>query len=186
MRGLWKEDLVMTTEQRLALAFICIAWAAIFGLSGCNTGCGPGSGSCIGIGEPQPEPTCAELVTDECVDEVVAEFCPDAEVVTVEVPVDGPTHCVLEGDLCWRGQYLNGAWKYVQYPCDLQPTPECPDVDVVEPDEGEDTCDLTVPVGHRPIECRGKGHAALDCTEICRFTPNGSRICETHCNTRTA
>jgi len=33
---------------------------------------------------------------------------------------------------------------------------ECEEPDVVETDTDE--CDITVPVGHRPIECRGKGH----------------------------
>jgi hypothetical protein len=67
-------------------------------------------------GEP---PTCVELVTDECVPEVVAEFC-------------DVTHC------------------------EIVVVTECPDVDVVETDT--DTCDLSVPVGHRPIECRGRDH----------------------------
>ena len=103
-------------HQHLALAFMLLAWAAILGtlVSGCD-------GNHI-IGE---EPTCVELVTDECVPEIIEEFC--------------------------------------------EPVEEC-DVDVVETDT--DTCDLTVPVGHRPIECRGKGHSSLKCDKDCgEFDP---------------
>ena len=110
----------------VALTFMLfVGWA----MAGCNDGCGFGSGSCIGIGEPQPEPTCAEQVTDECVPEVIAEFCPEQEVVTVTEVVEVIVEVVVE----------------------VEVEGECPDVVEVE-------CDLTVPVGHRPIECRGKGH----------------------------
>jgi len=56
--------------RRLALAFMLLAWAAILGtlVSGCD-------GNHI-IGE---EPTCVELVTDECVPEIIEEFCEPAE-----------------------------------------------------------------------------------------------------------
>jgi hypothetical protein len=36
------------------------------------------------------------------------------------------------------------------------PDATCPDVVIIETDT--DVCDLSVPVGHRPIECRGRGH----------------------------
>lgn len=32
----------------------------------------------------------------------------------------------------------------------------CPDTVIITTDS--DTCDLSVPVGHRPIECRGRDH----------------------------
>lgn len=128
------------------------------GLVGCNPGCGIGSGSCIGIDDPQDPlpPTCAEQVTDECVPEVIAEFCPEAEVVTVieyvevEVVVEVVVEVEVEG--------------------------ECPDVVEVE-------CDLTVPVGHRPIECRGKGHASNTCKTTCIPWPGGGGTdCTTVCD----
>jgi len=103
-------------------------------LSGCNDDCGPGFGSCIEIGDEPEAPTCAELVTDECVPEVIEAFCPEAD-----------------------DRYAEG-YRAGFTAAQEQDTHECPEPDVVEPgDDGY--CDLSIPVGHRPIECRGKDHA---------------------------
>lgn len=54
----------------------------------------------------------------------------------------------------------------------------CPDTVIIET-EG-DTCDLSVPVGHRPIECRGKP-ISQRCETQC-ITRQGGRIdCRTVC-----
>lgn len=134
-------------------------------LTGCGDTCGS-FGSCIEIHE---EPTCAELVTDECVDEVTAEFCPAPVLcppVRVEEPAVDDSHCVLEGDLCWRGQYINGNWKYVRVECDIQPS-DCDSY-------GDD-----VPRGHLPIECRGQ--AGTTCRTTCVDLPLGPE-CTTVCD----
>ena len=60
------------------------------------------------------------------------------------------------------------------------------DVDVVETDT--DTCDLSVPVGHRPIECRGKGHSSLECDKNCGeydpiCIPCDLQVLAQHCET---
>jgi hypothetical protein len=67
-------------HQRLALAFMLFAWAAILGTfaGGCTAGCGDGSGSCIGLPGPDVDPKPLPdpcYVPTECVDVVVAEFC---------------------------------------------------------------------------------------------------------------
>ena len=105
--------------------------------------------SCDGnhiIGD-EPDPCFVEA---ECVDTVVEELCPECEI-----------DCTDWARLSYERGLEDGAASVT---CD-----EC-DVDVVETDT--DTCDLSVPVGHRPIECRGKGHSSLRCDKNCgEFDP---------------
>ena len=129
-----------------ALTFMLfVGWA----LSGCSSDCGGGafSGSCVGIGEPQPdELVCRTIEVDQCfaVQCGYAFGTPDVEIVANELfcPEDYLTcdyTCTNTVEVC------------------DEPV-ECEEPDVVEPgDDGY--CDLSVPVGHRPIECRGKDHA---------------------------
>ena len=116
--------------RRLAFAFVLLCWAGILGL---NYGCS----SNLPL-PPGPEaPSCD--VADECVDEVIDEFC--------TFPPSG-TVCLEPG------RFTDELERAFQRGVD---SVECPDVDVVEPgDDGY--CDLSIPVGHRPIECRGRDH----------------------------
>ena len=122
-------------------------------LSGCGSTC-DGLGSCIPIGEEPEPPTCVEQVTDECVPEVIEEFCPDTGLAYWDGYRDG-----IQRGRCSVDPCLEGCPRIiVDLPvvnCDEPPVDECDPV-IVETED--DTCDLTVPVGHRPIECRGKDH----------------------------
>ena len=144
-------------HQRLALAFMLLAWAAILGtiVSGCD-------GNHI-IGDP---PTCAALVTDECVPEVIEEFCEEPP------------------PICYTRDEAREHDRRLCLTC--MNNVVCDDVDVVETDT--DTCDLSVPVGHRPIECRGKGHSSLECDKNCGeydpiCIPCDLQVLAQHCET---
>jgi hypothetical protein len=118
----------------LSACFLLLVALIAITLSGCNSECGNGLGSCIEIGEEPAEPDVC-FVEDECVDTVVDEFC--------EV-----TEC--------EDRFAEG-YRAGFTAAQEQDTHECPEPDVVEPgDDGY--CDLSVPVGHRPIECRGRDH----------------------------
>jgi len=69
-----KGELAASVGFTLALTFALLV--AALGLSGCNRGCDNAFGSCIEIGEPQPEPDVC-FVEDECIEDVIAEFCDD-------------------------------------------------------------------------------------------------------------
>lgn len=101
--------------------------------SGVFVGCDHGSNIPI-----YPEATCVELVTDECVPEVIAEFCEDCETCetceTCEVCETCETcPVVIECEVC----------EVCPAPC-YEP-PFC------------DSYDETTPRGHLPKECRGNG-----------------------------
>ena len=64
------------------IGFITLALMLAIWASACGNACG-GLGSCIEIGEEPEPPTCTELVTDECVEEVIEEFCPPPRVIVV-------------------------------------------------------------------------------------------------------
>jgi hypothetical protein len=143
-----------------AASFLLFVALVALLLGGCGRDdCGFGSGSCIVIDDPQEDFVCRTISVDECFAvqcgyqiepghfevEVNELFCPE-DYFYCDEPEAPDTHCVLEGDLCWRGQYLNGAWKYVQVECDIQPTEACDD------DEDSDTHE------HGKGPDKGKGH----------------------------
>ena len=171
------EDILMklsTVRPFLLSACFLLAVALVATLlSGCD-------GNHI-IGDP---PTCVELVTDECAPEVVAEFCDDCGLAYWDGHRDGYQTGRCSVDPCLPGcpTIIVGQPVVV---CDEEPDEDC-DVDVVETDT--DTCDLTVPVGHRPIECRGKGHSSLECDKNCSefdpiCIPCDLQVLAQHCET---
>jgi hypothetical protein len=121
-------------------------------------GCG---GSNIPIGE---EPTCTDLVTDECVPEVIEEFCSTQstpeELLTLHVEQyergfeDGVASVEFEcpdGYICLSradfDEYSTGICEYCEERADCEEaTWTCADFEDGRPN------------GHKPKECRGKGH----------------------------
>lgn len=109
---------------RVVLGAVCALM-----LFGCNDGRNHGSNIPI-----NPEPTCVELVTDECVPEIIEEFCEDCETCeTCEV-------CEV-CEVCETCEV-----------CEICTCPEPPEC--YEPPFC-DYYDETTPRGHLPKECRG-------------------------------
>lgn len=89
---------------------------------------------CLGSNIPIGEEPDACFVPDECVETVVDEFCSPA--------VD-----------CSDAERLIEQLRSESRAAQAR-AQRCEDAVVTD----TDTCDLTIPVGHRPIECRGRGH----------------------------
>jgi hypothetical protein len=127
------------TKNNLPMWIVFGAAMVLSVTAGVFVGCDHGSN--IPIGE---EPTCVELVTDECVPEVIEEFC---EECTSE------TDITLREAAAYRRGFAAGVASVECEVCEV-----CPDPPVCDEPPFCDTYGDDVPRGHLPKECRGNNN----------------------------